>query len=148
MSNFPDWWDKKITIYNKFTDTSTRVVTWYKTTIDKPTCFWKEVGDKTVVGNVTVDTKSIIVRIPQSSKYATPQEWWGLTDKSAKFTLQQDDIIVLGVCEDVINEYEAGKHSTDLLTKYKRFGGIMEIKQVANDTMSGMLFKHYLVKGL
>ncbi len=148
MSNFPDWWDKKITIYNKYTDAGTRVVTWYKTVIDKPTCFWKEVGDKTVVGNVTVDTKSIIVRIPQSSKYATPQEWWGLADKSTKFTLQQDDIIVLGVCEDDIDEYTSGSRSTDLLARYKRFGGIMEIKQIANDTMSGMLFKHYLVKGL
>ena len=148
MSNFPEWWDKKITIYNKYTDAGTRVVTWYKTVIDKPMCFWKEVGDKTIVGNVTVDTKSIIVRIPQSSKYATPQEWWWLTDKSTKFTLQQDDILVLGVCEDTIDEYTSGKRSTDLLAKYRRFGGIMEIKQIANDTMSGMLFKHYLVKGL
>lgn len=148
MSNFPDWWDKSITIYNKYTDTSTRVVTWYKTVLDKPTCFWKEVGDKTVVGNVAVDTKSIIVRIPQSSKYATPEEWFGLQDKSTKFTLQPDDIIVLGVCTEDIDEYASGKRSTDLLAKYKRFGGVLEIKQVANDTMTGMLYKHYRVKGL
>ena len=62
MSNYPDWWDKKITIYNKYTDNSTRVVTWYRTVLTDPLSFWKEVGDRTVVGNVTLDTKSIICR--------------------------------------------------------------------------------------
>ena len=148
MSNYPDWWDKKITIYNKYTDNSTRVVTWYRTVLTDPLSFWKEVGDRTVVGNVTLDTKSIICRIPQTTKYATVEDWWSLTDKSTKFTLQTDDIIVLGECTDEIDEYVSGKRSSDFLAKRKKFGGVMEIKQVANDTMNGMLFKHYTVKGL
>lgn len=148
MSNFPDWWDKPITIYNKYTDTSTRVTTWYKTQITDPICFWKNVGDKTVVGSVTVDTASIICRIPQSSKYVTVKEWNELADKSKNFTLQQGDIVVLGVCEEDIDEYTQGKRSTDFLAVHHKYGDVMEIKQVAIDTMNGMLFKHYTVKGL
>ena len=147
MSNFPDWWDKSVTVYNKYTDKTTQVVTWYRFVIDGG-CFWKELGGKTVVGNVAVDTKSIIVRIPQSSKYVAPLDWWGADNKGEIFTLKPDDILVLGVCEDVIDEYTRGRRSTDFLTKYKQFGGILEIKQVAIDTMNGMLFKHYVVKGL
>lgn len=148
MSNFPDWWDKKITIYNKYVDEATRVVTWYKTILTDPLSFWKQVGDKTVIGNVAVDTKSIICRIPQTSKYISLKEWLALEDKSTKFTLQQSDIIVVGECEDDINEYESGKRSTDFLAKHRKFEDCMEIKQFAIDTMNGMLFKHYVVKGL
>lgn len=148
MSNFPDWWDKKITIYNKYTDESTRVTTWYKTVLTEPRCFWKNTGDKTVVGNAVLDTKRIICRIPETSKYLPLKEWLSLDDKTTKFTLQQSDIIVLGECEDVINEYESGNRSTDFLAKHHRYGDCLEIEQFAIDTMNGMLFKHYWVRGL
>ena len=148
MNNYPEWWDKKLTIYNKYTDSSTRAVTWYRTVLTDPLSFWKEVGDKTIVGGVELDTKSIICRIPATTKYVPIEEWLNLVDKTSKFTLQQDDIIVVGECKEEIQEGVQGKRSSDFLAKRRKFWGVMQIKTVAQDNMSGMIYKHYTVKGL
>lgn len=148
MSNFPAWWDSTITVYNKYTDPKTSVTTWTRTVIDN--CFWKILGGKVNVGGVELDTTSITCRIPEQDNFLTPSEWLEKSeeDRPKYVTFKQSDIIVVGNCQDEIDEYTKGMRSTDLISKYKSLQGCTEIKEVAFNTMSGMLNPYYFVKGI
>ncbi len=146
MSNYPEWWDRSITVFNRYKDPDSAVVTWYSTQI-KGVCFWKDVGEKVTIGKTSIDTSSIICRIPEQENFIAPYEWDNLDDRSEMFTLKQGDIIVLGECNDDIDEYEKGCRSTDLLQKYHAIDSCMEIQKVVFDTMSGMIAPHYRVVG-
>lgn len=143
---YPEWWDKGITVFNKYKDPTTAVVTWFATKLSG--CFWKDVGTTMAVGNAIVMSSDIICRIPEQANYLSPFDWYELQDKSGSFTLKQGDIIVLGECNDTIDEYTKGQRSTDLLTKYHEIDSCMEIKKVAVDTMTGMILPHYRVTGI
>ena len=146
MSNYPEWWDRTVTVYNMYKDPTTAVVTWYSTVLTG--CFWKDVGTKVTVGNTVVETEDIICRIPEKDSYVSPFEWFEREDKSDVFTLKQGDIIILGECDDKIDEYTKGQRSTDLLKKYHSVDSCMEIKKVAIDTMTGMMLPHYRIVGV
>jgi len=148
MSNYyPMWWDTPITVFNKYTDTQTRVVKWYKTTLDN--CFWKDTGNKVNVGDTLLETNDIICRIPKQENYLPPFEWVNIPndEMSNYFTLSVGDIIIRGHIEDDIDEYISGKRSTDIISKYKDNQGCLEIKKVAINTNTGMVTPHYNVKG-
>lgn len=146
MSNFPQWWDSTVTIYNKYTDPDTRIVTWYKTVLDN--CFWRNVQDLNTSGNTSTDTFSLICRIPKNSKFKPSGEWLEDPNKNSYFTLTQGDIAVVGNCPDIIDEYQSGQRSSDLISKYHKSDSCMEIKRVAYNTMSGMLNPHYCIRGV
>lgn len=148
MSKYPTWWDTTITVYSKCTDATTSIVSWSKFII--PNCFWKRVGSKTAVNGIQIDTESITCRIPKSSNFIEPFKWVDMPTARlrGKFTLQQGDIIIQGKCNFEIDEYKAGQRSTDLIAKYRKVHGCMEIKDVAINTMTGMLNPHYHVRGL
>ena len=144
---FPVWWDTTVTIYNRYIDPQTQVSTWFRTVVSD--CFWKLVGSTVMVGDVTLDSKSIICRIPKDSNYLDKQDWIKEpNDKmSDYFTLGQGDIIVKGECEEEIDEYIKGHRSTDLLSKYREYQAIMEITEYTNDTGVGRNNEHYFVRG-
>lgn len=148
VNNYPEWWNQSITIYNKYVDPKTRVVTWYKFDIDK--CFWKYTGNKVTIGESTIETDNTICRIPKNENYLDKHEWELLTDdaKKEKFTLGTGDIIVKGKIEDEINEYQSGSRSSDLLTKYRNLQGCMQIERCAVNTGTGLGIEHYYVKGV
>ena len=148
MSNYPTWWDTTVTVYSKHTDAATSIVKWHRVTIDN--CFWKQVGSKTTVKDIQIDTESITCRIPKNSNFVEPFNWIDMADSELTdmFTLQQGDIIIKGDCDFEINEYKAGQRSTDLIAKYRKIQGCMEIKDVAINTMTGMMNPHYNVRGL
>ena len=137
-----------ITIYNRYEDPLTQLVTWYRTTV--PNCFWKYVGEKITVGETILETNNIICRIPKNDKFLEKYEWNALpNDKMSEyFTLAQGDIIILGEVDDTVNEYVSGKRSTDLLIKYKALQGCMEVQRVANNTGIGRGNEHYYVIGV
>ena len=146
MSNaYPEWWDKTITIYNQYKDPTTKVIRWYRTSIDD--CFWKNIGSKVQINNTIIDTHSIVVRIPQNSKYLDFDEWKNLTNDSMSdyFTLQLNDIIILGRCDEEINEGVSGERSNDFLNNHK--GKVMVIKEFAIDTFTGLDNPHYRILG-
>ena len=147
MNNiFPKWWDYTITIYNKYLDEETRVVTWYSKSIDN--CFWKQTENLDNIGDGTIlKTSYIICRIPQNDNFKTESTWKTLIKEGIEdyFTLQQDDIIVLGSVSDVINEYQAGQRSTDLLNKYQ--GESLIVDSYAINLMTGIDIPHYKVIG-
>ena len=147
MNYYPIWWDTTITIYNKYEDSQTGIITWYKTTLDK--CFWQNNFQRLKMGDVEVETDSIICRIPENSKFLEKHQWVNIpNDKMTNyFTLAQGDIIIKGNITDEIDEYSSGKRSSDIVEKYK-WQGCMIVDRVAIDTGTGRGLPHYHVQGV
>lgn len=144
---FPVWWDSTVTIYNKYVDPQTQVITWFKNVVTD--CFWHLQGSTILAGDVTIDSKTIVCRIPKDVKYMAKQDWVNLPNDQMPeyFTLGQGDIIVKGECEEVIDEYTKGHRSTDLLGKYRQYQAVMEITEFVDSTGVGRNNEHYLVRG-
>lgn len=153
MSNFPfAWWDKTITLYNKYVDPTTQVITWYRTVIHN--CFWKNVNETYYVGTrgistsgVKLETKTITCRIPEDERYVDRKTWDELADKSKNFTIGNGDIIILGEVNDTIDETTSGKHSTDLVSKYKKYDASLMIDTYVINTVTGVGLRHYRIVG-
>lgn len=148
MNVYPEWWDTTITIYNKFTDPQTRVISWYRNVI--PNCFWKYTGDKITVGETVIETDNSICRIPKSDMYLDKYQWENTpnNEMSDYFTIGIGDILVKGEVTDIINEYEAGHRSSDFLAKYKKLQGCMVVEAYSINTGTGRGSEHYYVKGV
>ena len=145
---YPQWWNTSLTIYNRYEDSQTQVVTWFRHTVLN--CFWKYVGDKITVGQVVLETNNIIARIPENAIFLERYQWEALPNDEMDdyFTLSPGDIIVKGEVEDVVDEYTKGHRSSDLVEKYKRLQGCMEIEEVAINVGGGRNNPHYYVKGI
>lgn len=145
---YPEWWETTVTVFNKFTDPTTKVVIWYKTVIDGT--FWKYVGDKINIGKTVLETNNIICRIRKDEKFLEPYQWSKKPNDTMKnyFTLARGDIIIKGEVEDTIDEYASGKRSNDIIAKYKQLQGCMTIEEVAINVGAGRCNEHYLVKGI
>lgn len=147
-SLYPIWWDTTITIYNKFEDPNTQLITWYKNVL--PNNFWKNSHNKINVGQTILETNNIILRVPENNFFKEYGQWLlvGTSDRINYFTFNQGDIIVKGEVEDIINEYETGHRSTDLLSKYKNQGDCFQIVSYQNNTGIGRGTPHYYVQGV
>lgn len=147
MSNYPIWWDRTLTIYNKFEDKTTRIVTWHRTILNN--CFWKRSQNKISIGETVLATDYIICRIPKNKNFLEKYRWIAVPNDEMDdyFTLGIGDIIVLGEIEEDINEYVSGKRSTDFLAKYKALQGTIEIEEVELNVGRGRNNPHYFVKG-
>jgi hypothetical protein len=148
VNKYPEWWDQTTTVYNKFENPSTRVITWYKTVLKN--CFWKHAENKLTVGETTLETAVTLCRVPVSGQFLEKYEWEKLTDaeRSNYFTFGPGDILVRGAVEDQVNEYQQGQRSSDLMKKYKNLQGCMLIQQCSVNTGRGRGNEHYLVKGV
>lgn len=149
MSNsYPVWWDSVLTVYNRYEDPQTNLVTWYRTVLSG--CFWKYAGSKVSINQVALDTDNVVCRIPKNEAFLTKDKWIAIpADKKANyFTLGKGDIIVYGEVTDTISEYEDGKRSSDLLAKYSELQGCMEMQRIAINTGVGRCEEHYYVSGI
>ena len=148
MSNYPIWWDTTITIYNRYEDPQTQLISWFQTIVKE--CFWKYVGDKININQVVLETNNIICRIPKNDKFLEKYQWIQKPndEMSNYFTIGPGDIIVKGEVQDTINEYQSGHRASDLLAKYKGLQGCMEVQEVSINTGVGRNNEHYLVKGI
>lgn len=148
MNIYPEWWDTSVTVYNRQEDPQTNIISWYKHIIDG--AFWKYVKDKVTIGETVLETNKIICRIRKDANYMDKEEWLKLPNdiKPNYFTLSQGDIIVKGSVEDEINEYQTGHRSTDIIAKYKKLQGCMEISLASNNTGAGRGQEHYLAEGI
>ena len=148
MSKYPVWWDTTITVYNKYTDPQTQLVSWYKTKIDKT--FWKYIHDKVTIGDTVLESNKIVCRIRENALYMDKYLWNALSseDKAKYFTLGQGDILVKGDVSDTIDEYVQGQRSTDLIEKYKELQGCFEVQIVHDNTGKGRGLPHYLAQGV
>lgn len=145
--SYPVWWDATVTIYNKYTDPNTQVVTWYRTVVTD--CFWNLQGTRVSIGEVVLDSKSVLCRIPKDDKFLVRKDWNALPadQKSNYFTLGQGDILAKGKVLDTINEYQSGHHSTDFLSKYGEYQQCMEVADCSDNTGVGRNNEHYLARG-
>ena len=148
MNNYPSWWDTTVTIYNRYEDPQTNIVSWFRKVISG--AFWKYSGNKITVGNTVLETKDIICRLRKDDDFLEKHQWLALPNDqmSQYFTLAEGDIIVKGEVTDVIDEYTSGKRSSDLKKKYKALQGCLEIQEWADNTGGGRGNEHYYVKGL
>lgn len=146
-AGYPIWWDTTVTIYNKYTDSQTLIVRWFRSVVTD--CYWHLEGSTVTVGGVTLDAKSIICRIPKDDRFLEKQDWVKQPndDMGNYFTLAPGDIIVKGECLDEIDEYTSGHRSTDLLNKYKDYQACMQITESANNTGIGRNNEHYFARG-
>lgn len=146
-AGFPIWWDTTVTVYNKYIDAQTQLVRWYRHVITD--CFWKLDGSTVRIGDVTLDSKSIICRIPKDESFLEKQDWIQLPNDQMElyFTLAPGDIMVKGECMDEIDEYTSGHRSSDLLGKYRQYEACMEITDFTNNTGIGRNNEHYLTRG-
>lgn len=144
---FPVWWNTTVTVYNKFTDTQTSVVHWFRNVVTD--CFWQLSGTEVRVGGTVLDSKSIVCRIPKDERFLEKQDWIALPNDEMDdyFTLAQGDIIVKGECEFVVDEYTKGHRSSDLLSQYRDYQACMEITEWSNNTGIGRNNEHYLARG-
>ena len=148
MNDYPVWWNTTVTIYNRYENPQTQLITWYRHVI--PNCFWKYVGDKVTVGQAVLETNNTICRIPESKEFKERHEWLSLpNDEMANyFTVGTGDIIVKGEVGDEIDEYVTGYRSTDIIAKYKGLQGCMQIENSAINVGAGRCNPHYYVKGV
>lgn len=148
MNNFPIWWDTTITIYNRYENPQTQVVRWYRHVLSN--CFWKYTGDKIKIGEVVLETNNSICRIPKNSLFLEKYLWEQKPNDEMGnfFTLGVGDIIVKGEVTDDIDEYTAGRRSSDFMSNYKALQGCMKIEEVAINTGAGRNNEHYFVKGV
>lgn len=147
MSNYPIWWDSVLTLYNKYEDPQTQVVTWFRTVLEN--CFWKASGSKVTMNDITLDTEGVICRIPKNELFLEKYEWIDLPNDEMEeyFTLAPGDIIIKGVVTDTIDEYTKGQRSSDLINKYKDLRGCIQIEDVALNIGIGRNNEHYYVRG-
>lgn len=148
MNNYPEWWDQDITIYNKYEDPITRIITWYKHSVSG--AFWSYKRDELKVGETTLETSNIICRIRKDPAFKEKYEWINLPNDlmESYFTLGTGDILIKGNVADTINEYSSGHRSSDLIAKYKELQGCMQVDAVSINVGRGRCNEHYLVKGL
>lgn len=148
MNNYPSWWDTTITLFNRYEDPLTQLVTWYKTTIEG--CFWKNVHDKVKVGEVVFETDGIICRIRKDDRFVDTETWLAMPEdiKAKHFTLNLKDIAIQDNIDETINEYVSGFRSTDILAKYKKLQKCLEVEQFADNTGVGRGNEHYFIKGI
>lgn len=148
MNNYPAWWNTTITLFNKYEDPVTQLVTWYKTVIDG--CFWSNVHEKVKINETVLETDNIVCRIRKNDKYVDIETWLELPadTKANYFTLGYHDIVIKGDIDFTINEYRAGERSTDLLARYKKLQKCLEIEQFADNTGGGRGNEHYVAKGI
>jgi hypothetical protein len=148
MNNYPSWWNTTITLYNRYQDPQTNVITWHRYVITN--AFWKYVGDKITIGKTVLETNNIICRIRKDDRFLERYEWLNIPNDLMEnyFTLGQGDIIIKGEVDDEINEYASGKRSSDLKKKYKALQGCMEVQEWSDNTGGGRGNEHYYVKGI
>lgn len=148
MNNYPSWWNSTITLYNKFEDPITQLVTWYRTVLTG--CFWKDEHTKLKIRDVVIEGDNIICRIRKQDNYVDAETWQNTPAdiKDNYFTLGYHDIIILGEVSDTINEYQAGSRSSDLISKYKHFQRCLEIEVYSDNTGGDRGDEHYFVRGI
>ena len=146
MSNYPIWWEDTITIYNRYENKQTQLVTWHKTVITN--CFWKSSGNRVKIDDTVLDTDSLICRIPKDARYLNPKDWENLSNDvmGDYFTLKQNYIVVRGNIDENIDEYTKGSRSNDFLNKYK-YDGCFTIKKIGINTGTGKCNEHYYISG-
>lgn len=146
-AKYPRWWDRRITLFIKYIDPETDIVTWYRKVINN--CFFKETVTRTSSGNTITQKAESILRIPETPLYKDPATWhaMGESERKSYFTLKSDDVVIAAEVFDIPDEYTAGKRMSEFLEKYKKLYPCFEIDVVNINVGTGRGIPHYHVGG-
>lgn len=144
---YPIWWENTITLYNRYQDPVTDLITWTPTVIHD--CFVKRANNRIIIGGTSIETGDKLVRIRESEDYVTYSKWIELPNdiRAKKFTLHLGDLIIFYEVSDVIDEYSKGHRASDILAKYKDMNECMVISNYQENIGSGRVDPHYYVLG-
>lgn len=149
-NTYPRWWDTTVTIYNRYEDPQTKVVSWFRNVVTG--CFWKYQHDKVTVGQTVLESNKTVCRVRKDARFLEPDEYRETPNdlKELHFTFAKGDILIKGEVADEIDEYTRGHYSTDLIKKYKALQGCIEIDHVSINAGGGRagMSEHYLVEGV
>jgi len=147
MNHYPSWWNESITVYNKYKDPVSQLITWHRHVVEG--AFWKNIGNKVTVDKTVIETDAIICRFRKDEQFLPKYEWVELPNDSMDnyFTLGRGDILIRGAVDDEVDEYTNGYKSTDLVHKYKDLQGCMTIDEVTINVDGWRGNEHYLVRG-
>ena len=147
-ATYGPWWEDTITVYNKYQDPITNLITWHRHVIHD--CFWKYEYDKVLINETVIKSYKIVCRIPIQPNFKEKYEWVKLPNDEMDeyFTLGVNDIIFRGEVEEEIDEYTKEKRSTDFIEKYKSLQGCMTVESFAINTGLGRCCEHYHVEGV
>lgn len=146
-SPYPAWWADTITVYSKYENPITDMITWYRYKIDN--CFMQQNSSVLMGNQVQYNTNNIVVRIPQQDNFKPYAEWINVPNAEMPnyFTINTGSIVIQGDIEDTIDEYTTGKRSTDLLNKYKGLVQCITVTSFSDNTGVGRVLPHYRVMG-
>ena len=145
--SYPVWWESTITLFNRYQDPLTDLITWRRTVIKD--CFVKRAHNRIIIGNTSIETGNKLVRIREDERYLTYSKWIELPNdvRSQYFTLHLGDLIVFYEVDDVIDEYTDGHRFNDISAKYKDMNECMIITSYQENIGSGRVDPHYFVMG-
>ena len=143
-SRYPEWWNKTITLFNKYTDMQEKKTVWYRFVIAN--VFFKNTASETLSGNNVYYADNFVVRIPKNSRYMPYAEWEKLdsNEKEKYFTVSTGDLILLGSVETDINENIPGQRSNDVLKNFKPNAFFIK---TFSDNSGNVGLEHYRIGG-
>jgi hypothetical protein len=149
MNNiYPSWWNKDITLFNRYVDKQTKLISWHRHHLSG--AFFGETGTKMVIDRISIDTGNYLCRIRKDPRYRTKAQWITLPNDvmDSFFTLDVGDIIVLGHVDTDINEQLSGHRQNDVL-KNLRDNGIpcFVVEKKRDNTGGGRFAEHYYAEG-
>ena len=105
MNHYPSWWNESITVYNKYKDPVSQLITWHRHVVEG--AFWKNIGNKVMIDKTVLETDAIICRFRKDEKFLPKYEWVELPNDSMDnyFTLGRGDILIRGAVDDEVDAY-------------------------------------------
>lgn len=93
-----------LTIYNKYTDPTTRTEKYQRTQVRRVA--WENSKASNVLqtgGQIAADQATLYIPFQRGANYLKPKAWQALTTKTGKWTIQEGDLIVKGLVSDTIS---------------------------------------------
>lgn len=96
--------ESTITLLNKLKrkDSSTNTDIWYKTFLTG--CQFKKTAISNISGKIVSMGQQFTILIPFTGKYLPYKEWKELEDKTGYYTLNSNDVIILGIVEEDVTD--------------------------------------------
>lgn len=129
-----------LTIFNKYTDATTRAEKWQRTQI--PGVMWenrKAANTLASGGNLSANQATIYIPFQRGENFLPHTEWQALTIKSGKWTLQEGDFVVRGLVRNTISTTYT---ITDLKAAYPQ---VLSIKSIDTMDMGSASMSHWQV---
>lgn len=144
-----------LTIYNKYTDPTSRSEKYQRTQIISPTGFsvlWenrKAANTLVTGGNIATDQASIYIPFLQGENFLPSTEWQALVTKTGKWTLQTGDFVVKGLVTDEIQDTVTDPETHEITPAFtisllkEKYQDVLSITSVDTMDQGSLSMKHW-----